>query len=155
MIIRDKQDLRKCVKQCVRRAPVIETHALHSVIQGEYGIDTYLSSWRTCDESLQETFERVCDGSPLEQKAFSLIAALDALQLPAHDLDKAESIIRGYRCDEYLNAVLSALRAKRVLVKVNTDESAFLQNANERIVPIVEVEELRVLHAPWIHLILC
>lgn len=139
MIIRDKQDLRKCVKQCVRRAAAIETHADLQVLQGEFGVEAYLANWATRADTLQESFEQSCTGSPFEQKPFALLAALDALQLPAHNLDKAQSIIGGYQREAYLDAVLSAMRAKRVLVCVDADDTEYQPISDERFAPIVEV----------------
>ena len=38
MIIRDKQDLRRCVKQAVRRAEVVETRLDFDILHGEVGV---------------------------------------------------------------------------------------------------------------------
>jgi len=64
MIIRDKQDLRKCVKQCVRRAQVIEPAAAMAGIQGEFGVAANLKRWTIETDSLQEAFEAASGGSP-------------------------------------------------------------------------------------------
>lgn len=128
MIIRDKQELRKCVKQCVRRAEVTETDAASGAVLGEYGIEAYLGNRATAAPSLQEAFEGACGGSPLACQPSALLAALDALQLPVHDLDKAECIVKGYDHDAYLAAVLDAMRARKVLVRTDADDAGALSD---------------------------
>ena len=118
MIIRDKQDLRKCVKQCVRRAQVIETDAGYAFASGAAGVKAYMQDWTPSCDVLQDAFYDECIGSPFARKSAELLAALDAMQLPAHDLDKAESIIGGYDRDTYTLMVLDAMRARKVLIRV-------------------------------------
>ena len=79
MIIRDKQDLRKCVKQCVRRAQAIETNASYAMAAGEFGVEANLKHWAPVDESLQESFARACIGSPFAKKP-SVLQKLDQLK---------------------------------------------------------------------------
>ena len=141
MIIRDKQDLRKCVKQCVRRAQVIETDAKADVILGEYGVKANLGHWASSVESLQEAFEQSSLGTPFARKQGTLLAALDALQLPVHNLDKAESIISGYDRQAYLTAVLSAMRARKVLLHVSANQAEQFPFEDERIAPLLAVDD--------------
>ena len=141
MIIRDKQDLRKCVKQCVRRAQVIETDAVLTMIQDEFGVEANLKYWAPEADSLQESFERASAGSPFGEKPFRLIAALDALQLPAHDLDKAEAIVKGYDRDAYLSGVLNAMRARKVLVRTTLSELEIRAFTDERFACMVAVDD--------------
>ena len=140
MIIRDKQDLRKCVKQCVRRAPVIETYALHAMIAGGYGVEANLQSWACASESLQESFDLACMGSPFAKKPAALLAALDALQLPVHDLDKAECIIKGHDRDAYLSAVLNAMRARKAIVFADAAVLKELTFSDDRLVSGIVIE---------------
>ena len=140
MIIRNKQDLRKCVKQCVRRAPVIETHAAQAMIAGEYGVAANLQSWTCAIESLQESFELACVGSPVAKKTVALLAALDALQLPVHDLDKAECIIKGYDQNTYLSAILDAMCARRLIMYADASALENLEVSDERLVPGIMIE---------------
>lgn len=133
MIIRDKQELRKCVKQCVRRAEVIETDAAPGTVSGEYGIEAYLGNRASVAPSLQGAFEGACGGSPLACQPSALLAALDALQLPIHDLDKAECIVKGYDHDAYLAAVLDAMRARKVLVRTEPDEAGAEAHSDGRL----------------------
>jgi len=140
MIIRDKQDLRKCVKQCVRRAQVIETDAALSANPEAFGVAANLKCWAPEAESLQEAFEMASSGSPVAAKPFRLFAALDAMQLPAHDLDKAEAIIKGYDRDAYLAGVLNAMRARKVLARM--DAAAEVQSfSDERFAPLITVDD--------------
>lgn len=116
MIIRDKQDLRKCVKQCVRRAQVIETNASCMMISEQFGVENNLRRWAPEADSLQESFEAACAGSPFAARTSAFLAALNALQLPVHDLDKAECIVKGYDRETYLKAVLNAMNARKAVV---------------------------------------
>lgn len=141
MIIRDKQDLRKCVKQCVRRAQVIETDTTLTAIPEEFGIAANLKCWAPEAESLQESFERASAGSPFAAKPFRLLAALDALQLPTHDLDKAEAIIKGYDHETYLAGVLNAMRARKVLVRTDIAMSDTQAFADERFACLIAVDD--------------
>ena len=45
MIIRDKQDLRRCVKQAVRRSEVVETRLDFDVQRGETGVGALMDAW--------------------------------------------------------------------------------------------------------------
>lgn len=141
MVIRDKQDLRKCVKQCVRRAQVIETDVKAEAIWGEYGIAVNLGDQAFDANSLQETFEQSSMGSPFARSQGALLAALEALQLPVHNLDKAETIISGYDRHGYLTAVLRAMRARKVLVRVPAGQMETVEMQDERISPMLAVDE--------------
>ena len=138
MIVRDKQDLRKCVKQSVRRAMVADTAVGAGAFSGAYGVANWLGECQA--QSLQACFEALCQGSPFSDKPAELLSALDALNLPVHDLDKAQTIIDGYDQSAYLSLVLDALRAGRILVETQIDEPdpAF---KDERIAPLLVVNK--------------
>ena len=140
MIIRDKQDLRKCVKQSVRRACIVETSADLGILCGEYGIAARIGEWTEIHGSLQDAFDTLCGGSPFAQKPASLMAALDALNLPVHDLDKAEAIISGYNRQDYLASALQAMRAQKVLVKLPIGDE-WPEDCDERLAPLAVVDE--------------
>ena len=103
MIIRDKQDLRRCVKQAVRRAEVIDTRLDFDVQRGEAGVSALMGTLAMSEAS----------GTPLGSDAVEAFAALDALDLPAHDLHKAEAIAQGYDRESYLAQVLRAAHIRR------------------------------------------
>lgn len=141
MIIRDKQDLRKCVKQCVRRAQVIETCAFPLMLQEKYGVEANLGDCVQDAETIQESFEQGCSGSPFSEQYADLFAALNALQLPVHDLDKAECIIGGYDRCSYMSAVLDAMRARKVFVHVNSGDFESPEYPDVRFAPTVMVDD--------------
>ena len=143
MIIRDKQDLRKCVKQNVRRCEVVETAFRFDVVAGECGIASMLGVQNNDDCSLNQLFALSCSGTPFEERHQALIAALDAMQLPVHDLDKAEAIASGYDRSSYLSALLSAMRARRVLVQVECAKAELFSAADARFAPLLIVEQTR------------
>ena len=111
MIIRDKQDLRRCVKQAVRRAEVIDTRLDFDVQRGEVGVGALMGTLTSGEAVLGS-------GTPLGSDAVEAFAALDALDLPVHDLEKAEAIAHGYDRESYLAQVLRAAHIRRVLVSV-------------------------------------
>ena len=143
MIIRDKQDLRKCVKQSVRRAPVTETAVRLSVLHGGYGVGNWLNQYAkgSDDPSLQARFDAEEFGSPFSSSRCELLAALDAMNLPTHDLNKAETIISGHDNVSYLSMVLNALRANRLLIETDGEEDLSACYADERLKPLLLVQK--------------
>lgn len=137
MIIRDKQDLRKCVKQCIRRAEVTETALMFDAAHGECGVARMLGM---SEGSLQEAFERLGVGSPLGERSAVLLAALSAMQLPVHDLDKADAIAKGYDRQAYLSCVLSGMRARRVLAEVSSAQAQDALMMDERFAPLLAAD---------------
>ena len=124
MIIRDKQDLRRCVKQAVRRAEVVETRLDFDILHGEVGVGALMG-----EPAAQSA---VGTGTPLQRGAVEAFAALNALDLPAHDVCKAETIAQGYDRGAYLAQVLRAMRARRVLVTVPMEQAERTAFADER-----------------------
>ena len=141
MIIRDKQDLRKCVKQSVRRCEVIETDFRFDIAFGECGIAPMLGVQEGAETSLNEVYAQRCSGLLLDAHHAALIAALDAMQLPVHDLDKAHAIASGYDRNAYLSALLSAMRARRVLVRVQSEDAALFAASDARFAPLLVAED--------------
>ena len=131
MIIRDKQDLRRCVKQAVRRAEVVETRLDFDILHGEVGVGALMG-----EPSAQSA---VGTGTPLQRGAVEAFAALNALDLPAHDVGKAETIAQGYDRGAYLAQVLRAMRARRVLVTVPMDQAEQTAFPGERFSPLLAV----------------
>ena len=59
MIIRDKQDLRRCVKQAVRRAEVVETRLDFDILHGEIWLRRVpLGRARRCSAELSKRLPR-------------------------------------------------------------------------------------------------
>lgn len=104
MMIKDKQTLRRCVKQAVRRAEIVETALGLEALSGGTGI----ARSRGCF---------ALPGTPFSPDAAALCAALDALGLPAYDLDRAEDAVAAYEKDAYLRALADAARLKRAFVR--------------------------------------
>ena len=135
MIIRDKQDLRRCVKQAVRRAEVVETRLDFDVQRGETGVGALMDAW-VPGKDLADGM-----GTPLHRDAIDAFSALNALDLPAHDVDKAEAIAQGYDRTSYLVQVLRAMRARRVLVAVPLAEAEQAAFPDDRFSPLLVVEQ--------------
>ena len=131
MIIRDKQDLRRCVKQAVRRAEVVETRLDFDILHGEVGVGALMG-----EPAAQSA---VGTGTPLQRGAVEAFAALNALDLPAHDVGKAETIAQGYDRGAYLAQGLRAMRACRVLVTVPMDQAEQTAFPDERFSPLLAV----------------
>ena len=134
MIIRDKQDLRRCVKQAVRRAEVIDTRLDFDVQSGEVGVGALMGTLTSGEAVLGS-------GTPLGSDAVEAFAALDALDLPVHDLEKAEAIAQGYDRQSYLAQVLRAAHIRRVLVSVPLAQAEQTAFADNRFAPLLIVGE--------------
>lgn len=125
MIISDKQELRRCVKQLVRRASVCEASLNFDVIHGEVGVEAMLDLWARPALTPGEALERsVAEQTPFSLDARAMFAALDAMDLPVKDLDRAKAHVQEYERPAYLREVLDTLRAKCVLVRVPAARAA-------------------------------
>lgn len=141
MIIRDKQDLRRCVKQAVRRAEVVETRLDFDVQRGETGVGALMAAC-AADETQALAMPGIyAPGTPLRRDAIDAFSALNALDLPAHDVGKAEAIAQGYDRTSYLVQVLRAMRARRVLVAVPLVEAEQTAFPDDRFSPLLVVEQ--------------
>ena len=78
MVISDKQTLRRCVKQAVRRTEVVETLLYFDICNGEMGIKT-----------LAETFSQSEGSTPFQADAVAAYAAMEALDMPIDDMHRA------------------------------------------------------------------
>lgn len=133
MVISDKQELRRCVKQAVRRAGVCEAELSFDVAQGDLGVLAMLDTWARPAASPAESLRRSCaEQTPFSAEAAAMFAALDALDFPVNDLDRALSMQRSYDRATYLREVLDAMRAKHVLVRVPVSEAAKVQFDDDR-----------------------
>ncbi len=138
MMISDKQELRRCVKQLVRRADVCEAALSFDVMQGELGVMPMMDSWTAPSATPGEALRRaVSEQTPFAQDAIATFAALDAMDLPTHDLDRAETLQREYERSAYLRELLDTMRAKCVLVCVPLDKAAQVQLFDERFEPLL------------------
>lgn len=128
MVISDKQALRRCVKQAVRRAEVVESMLDFDILHGVLGVKPLLSM-------AVQPFE----GTPLGENAVAASAAMDALEMPFGDPARAELIQSGYTRDAYLREILDVMKAKRVLVRVPMDKTQDIQYHDDRLAPLVAV----------------
>lgn len=126
MVISDKQTLRRCVKQAVRRAQVVETLLNFDVHRGEMGV-------RVLTGALPKSQE----GSPLQADAAAAYAAMDALELPLEDMERAALIQSGYTREAYLREILDVMRAKRVFVCVSVRDAQTAVFEDDRIAPLL------------------
>ena len=85
MVISDKQTLRRCVKQAVRRAAVVETLLNFDAARGEMGI-----------KALATSIPKAQGLTPLQADAAAAFAAMDALEMPIEDIPRAAPIQSGY-----------------------------------------------------------
>lgn len=142
MVISDKQELRRCVKQAVRRAGVCEADLSFDAASGEMGILAMMDVWARPAGSPSEALRRSCaDQTPFCEDAAAMFAALDALDFPVNDLDRALAMERSYDRNTYLREVLDAMRAKYVLVRVPVHSAAQALLDEERFSVLLEAEE--------------
>lgn len=141
MIISDKQELRRCIKQLVRRADVCEASLSFDMERGETGVESMLDLWArpalTPSEALART---TAEQSPFSADAAAMFAALDAMDLPVRDLDRASNLQREYERDGYLREVFDTMRARCVLVHVPMDKANDVHFSDERIEPLLDVD---------------
>lgn len=142
MMISDKQELRRCVKQLVRRAAVCEASLSFDVENGEVGVGAALGAWARTASAPNEALRRACaDQTPFHADAAAMFAALDAMDFPVRDLDRAQVLQREYERPAYLREVLDTLRAKCVLVRVPMDRAAQAIYEDDRFEPLLCVDE--------------
>lgn len=141
MIISDKQELRRCVKQLVRRADVCEAELDFDVMNGSVGVEAALDVWARPASSPSESLQRTCaDQTPFHPDAAAMFAAFDAMDLPVHDLDRASAMQRSYDRDAYLSELLDTMRAKLVLVRVPMASAAQVHFDDPRFCPLLAVD---------------
>ena len=140
MVISDKQELRRCVKQCVRRASVCEAELAFDVMTGDLGIEAMLDVWARSASSPSESLRRSCaDQTPFAPDAVAMFAALDAMNFPRHDLDRAQAMERSYDRSAYIREVLDVMRARCVLVRVQLDQADQTAFDDDRLQPLLDV----------------
>ena len=136
MVISDKQELRRCVKQLVRRANVCEASLDFDVNRDEMGVQAMLDLWARPAALPSEALARTtAEQTPFSPDARAMFAALDAMDLPVKDLDRAEVMQKQYDRADYLRELLDTLRAKCVLVRVGVNQAGQTAFADERFEP--------------------
>ncbi len=142
MIISDKQELRRCVKQLVRRADVCEGSLCFDMANGETGVEAMLDLWARPALSPSEALARTAaEQTPFSPDAAAMFAALDAMDLPVKDLDRAANSQREYERGGYIREVLDTLRAKCVLVHVPLEKAGETQLDDERLEPLLLIPD--------------
>ncbi len=68
-----------------------------------------------------------------------MFAALDALELPLHDLDRADTIQKTYTREAYLREILDVMRARRVFVRTPIEQAEQAQFEDDRLLPLLDV----------------
>lgn len=128
MLISDKQELRRCVKQAVRRAQVSETMLCFDVQQGEMGVEPLMAVLRQGQ------------GTPFGEDGAAVYAALDALGLPIRDPAGAISMQQSYERNAWLREVLDVMRAQRVLVAVPLERAQEFLPSDDRLaaLPVID-----------------
>ena len=125
MIVTDKTELRRCVKQAVRRAQVAETLLRFDVQGGVLGVDALMAALPPRP------------GTPFGPDGAAVYAALSALELPARDLDSARAMQGSYDRGAWLREVLDAMRAQRVLAVVPVERAGSAALEDDRISPMI------------------
>lgn len=142
MTISDKQELRRCVKQLVRRAGVSEAFLDFDVAQGELGVAATLDLFARPAASPNDALLRaMAEQTPFDENAAAAFAAFDALGLPVHDLNRAQTLQQEYERAAYLREILDAMRARCVLVRVPLEDAGSAQFEDDRLEPLLCVEE--------------
>ena len=142
MIISDKQELRRCVKQLVRRADVCEADLSFDVARGEVGVAAMMGLWARQGATPADAFERTtADQTPFSEDAVATFAVLDAMDLPVRDLNRAQAMQSEYERPAYIREVLDTMRAKCVLVHVNMEQSQEIQFEDNRFEPLLDVDD--------------
>ena len=141
MLIRDKQELKRCVKQAVRRALVVETDFNFDVVNGVLGVSELLQTWAEPTGAPNDALRRATEGgTPFSSDAAATFAALSALELPTHNLNNAQTIAESYDRSAYLREVLDVMRARRVLVRVPAERANDILFDDERFAPMIEID---------------
>ena len=125
MLISDKQELRRCVKQAVRRAQVSETMLCFDAQQGEMGVEPLMASLRQGQ------------GTPFGEDGAAVYAAMEALGLPARDRASAVSMQQSYERNAWLREVLDVMRELAdggMTMVVVTHEMGFAREVSDRVV---------------------
>ena len=130
MVISDKQTLRRCVKQAVRRAAVVETLLNFDAARGEMGI-----------KALTTSMPKAQDLTPLQADAAAAFAAMDALEMPIEDIPRAALIQSGYTREAYLREILDQMRAKRVFAGVSIRDAQSAVFEDDRMAPLLTLPE--------------
>lgn len=142
MIISDKQELRRCVKQLVRRADVCEASLHFDMVNGETGVEAMLDLWARPALSPSEALARTAaEQTPFSPDAAAMFAALDAMDLPVKDLDRAANLQREYERGGYIREMLDTLRAKCVLIRVPLEKAGETQFDDERLEPLLDIPD--------------
>lgn len=142
MIISDKQELRRCVKQLVRRAEVFVAELDFDVKNGSLGVEAALDQWARPAASPSESLQRSCvDQTPFHPDAAAMFAALDAMDLPVKDLDRAASVQHSYEREAYLSELLDTMRAKCILVRVPMDQATQVSFDDQRFCPLLVADD--------------
>ena len=131
MIISDKQELKRCVKQAVRRVQIAECCLDFDMQNGPLGVDALMD----------EVGVHPGKGTPFGENGAAFYAALDALELPARDLSSARSIQQSYERHAYIREVLDSMRARRVLVTVDCKAQSVDFYGEDRISPMIAADE--------------
>lgn len=142
MTIGDKQELRRCVKQAVRRAEVCEAMLDFDIVSGESGVEAMLDTWAHPAATPGEALARVkAEHTPFSADAAAMFAAMDAMNFPVRDLNRAKAMEDEYERSAYLCTVLDALHARCVLLRISADHAAQMALDDDRLEPLLAVDE--------------
>lgn len=139
MVISDKQELRRCVKQMVRRAEVCEALLDFDVLSGEIGVEAMLDTWAHPAATPGEALRRAtAEHTPFEPDAAAMFAALDAMNLPVKDIDRAQEMTTEYERPAYMREVLDTMHARCVLVRMPMEKAIHFDD--DRLEPLIAAD---------------
>lgn len=139
MIVSDKQELRKCIRQAVRRSPVFEGLLDFHPAKGEMGPQAMLAFWAGVSGTADEVFHAACRArTPFHPDASAMTAALSALEFPTEDITLAQNKFSEYDREAYLRETLDTGRVVGALVPVSPDGDTLVFNQDPRLIPMVD-----------------
>lgn len=108
VLIDDKDDLRRCIRACVRSLSLVDVATRLDVVRPQMGVDAAMRSIAP-GEPPDEAFARLMiESTPLSKAAQDVVTALDRLNMPQGDLQ----VIRMREASLTPSAYLEMVRAQ-------------------------------------------
>ncbi|MBQ7487542.1 MAG: hypothetical protein IJT77_08635 [Clostridia bacterium] len=134
MILSDKQSLRKCVKQIVRHAEIVDI-AVFNPFEDDFGLSPMLGSFPGGAQ-----LGRADQPTPITEGAAALYAAFDAVGISLSSLEDADTLQKSYSREAWLREILDVMPAKRVFIEVPMNASRNPSDMDNRFLPVLRVD---------------
>lgn len=142
MLIDDRDDLKRCIRACVRSLALVDVSTRLDIAEPQMGVDAALRSIAP-DESPDAAFARLMiDGTPLSRAAQDVVAALDRLNMPQGDLPLVRMREQAMTPGAYLEAVRAQAGLAAALSPV-TPGAYEGERAAEFLVPALDLAACR------------